>query len=37
MSQFTIDECSTNVYADESMIYASGDIILEVKENYKTV
>ena len=25
ISQFTIDGCLTNIYADDSMIYASGD------------
>ena len=33
MSQFTTDVCLTNVYADGSMIYASGDNIPEVKQN----
>ena len=32
MSQFTTDGCLTNLYADDSMIYASGDIIPEVKQ-----
>ena len=32
MSQFTTDWCLTNVYADDSMIYASGDNIHEVKQ-----
>ena len=32
MSQFTTDGCLTNLYADDSMIYASGDTIPEVKQ-----
>ena len=30
-SQFTTDGCLTNLYADDSMIYASGDDILQVQ------
>ena len=32
MSQFTTDGCLTNLYADDSMIYTSGDNIPEVKQ-----
>ena len=32
MSQFTTDGCLTNLYADDSMIYGSGDNIPEVKQ-----
>ena len=32
MSQFTTDGCLTNLYADGSMIHASGDNISEVKQ-----
>ena len=32
ISQFTTDGCLTNLYADDSMIYASGDNILEVQQ-----
>ena len=32
ISQFTTDGCLTNPYADDSMIYASGDNILEVQQ-----
>ena len=32
MSQFTTDGCLTNLYADDSMIYASRDNIPEVKQ-----
>ena len=32
MSQFTTDGCLTNLYADDSMIYASGYTIPEVNE-----
>ena len=32
ISQFTSDGCLTNLYADDSMIYASGDNILQVQQ-----
>ena len=32
ISQFTTDGCLTNLYADDSMIYASGDNILQVQQ-----
>ena len=32
MSQFTTDGCLTNLYADDSIIYASRDKITEVKQ-----
>ena len=32
ISQFTTDGCLTNLYADDSIIYASGDKILQVQQ-----
>ena len=32
ISQFTTDGCLRNLYADDSMIYASGDNILQVQQ-----
>ena len=32
ISQFTTDGCLTNLYADDSIIYASGDNILQVQQ-----
>ena len=32
ISQFTTDGCLTNLYTDDSMIYASGDNFLEVQQ-----
>ena len=34
ISQFTTDGCLTNLYADDSMIHASGDNILQVQQKF---